>query len=97
MLRDPARFDLRGTLTHGRDVEIDTNVIIEGNVTLGHRVKIGTGCVIKNSVIGDDCEISPYTVRKMRIWQRPVLLARLPVCVLVLSCWKVHTSVTSLR
>lgn len=62
MLRDPARFDLSGELTHGRDVEIDTNVIIEGSVTLGHRVKIGTGCVIKNSVIGDDCEISPYTV-----------------------------------
>ena len=62
MLRDPARFDLRGELTHGRDIEIDTNVIIEGSVTLGHRVKIGTGCVIKNSVIGDDCEISPYTV-----------------------------------
>jgi len=62
MLLDPARFDLRGELTHGRDVEIDTNVIIEGQVTLGHRVKIGTGCVIKNSVIGDDCEISPYTV-----------------------------------
>lgn len=62
MLRDPARFDLRGTLTHGRDVEIDTNVIIEGQVTLGSRVKIGAGCIIKNSVIGDDCEISPYTV-----------------------------------
>ena len=62
MLLDPTRFDLRGELTHGRDVEIDTNVIIEGQVTLGHRVKIGTGCVIKNSVIGDDCEISPYTV-----------------------------------
>ncbi|WP_064541990.1 bifunctional UDP-N-acetylglucosamine diphosphorylase/glucosamine-1-phosphate N-acetyltransferase GlmU [Buttiauxella ferragutiae] len=62
MLRDPSRFDLRGELTHGRDVEIDTNVIIEGKVTLGHRVKIGTGCVIKNSVIGDDCEISPYSV-----------------------------------
>lgn len=62
MLRDPTRFDLRGHLSHGRDVEIDTNVIIEGNVTLGSRVKIGTGCVIKNSVIGDDCEISPYSV-----------------------------------
>lgn len=62
MLRDPARFDLRGTLSHGRDVEIDTNVIVEGNVTLGNRVKIGPGCVIKNSVIGDDCEISPYSV-----------------------------------
>lgn len=62
MLRDPARFDLRGTLTHGRDVEIDTNVIIEGQVALGDRVKIGAGCIIKNSVIGDDCEISPYSV-----------------------------------
>ncbi|WP_336819317.1 bifunctional UDP-N-acetylglucosamine diphosphorylase/glucosamine-1-phosphate N-acetyltransferase GlmU [Cedecea sp. MMO-103] len=62
MLRDPARFDLRGEFTHGRDVEIDTNVIVEGRVTLGNRVKIGTGCVIKNAVIGDDCEISPYTV-----------------------------------
>lgn len=62
MLRDPARFDLRGELEHGRDVEIDVNVVIEGRVTLGNRVKIGAGCVIKNSIIGDDCEISPYSV-----------------------------------
>lgn len=62
MLRDPARFDLRGELTHGRDVEIDANVIIEGRVRLGDRVKIGAGCVIKDSEIGDDCEISPYSV-----------------------------------
>ncbi|WP_433690543.1 bifunctional UDP-N-acetylglucosamine diphosphorylase/glucosamine-1-phosphate N-acetyltransferase GlmU [Kosakonia cowanii] len=62
MLRDPARFDLRGTLSHGRDIEIDTNVIIEGNVTLGNRVKIGAGVILKNCVIGDDCEISAYSV-----------------------------------
>lgn len=62
MLRDPARFDLRGELTHGLDVDIDSNVILEGKVVLGNRVKIGTGCVIKNAVIGDDCEISPYSV-----------------------------------
>ncbi len=62
MLRDPQRFDLRGSLTHGRDIEIDANVILEGQVTLGDRVKIGAGCVIKNSIIGDNCEISPYTV-----------------------------------
>ncbi|MDU3074757.1 MAG: bifunctional UDP-N-acetylglucosamine diphosphorylase/glucosamine-1-phosphate N-acetyltransferase GlmU [Mixta calida] len=62
MLRDPARFDLRGELQHGRDVEIDSNVILEGRVTLGNNVKIGAGCVIKNSVIGDGCEISPYSV-----------------------------------
>ncbi|AJI94189.1 UDP-N-acetylglucosamine diphosphorylase/glucosamine-1-phosphate N-acetyltransferase [Yersinia ruckeri] len=62
MLLDPARFDLRGELTHGRDITIDTNVIIEGKVTLGDRVRVGSGCVLKNCVIGDDCEISPYSV-----------------------------------
>ncbi|MGL9733720.1 MAG: bifunctional UDP-N-acetylglucosamine diphosphorylase/glucosamine-1-phosphate N-acetyltransferase GlmU [Symbiopectobacterium sp.] len=62
ILFDPSRFDLRGTLTHGRDVSIDANVIIEGQVSLGNRVKIGAGCIIKDSVIGDDCVLSPYTV-----------------------------------
>ncbi|MBN3131044.1 bifunctional UDP-N-acetylglucosamine diphosphorylase/glucosamine-1-phosphate N-acetyltransferase GlmU [Pectobacterium brasiliense] len=62
MLLDPARFDLRGELAHGRDVVIDVNVVVEGNVKLGNRVKIGAGCVIKNCIIGDDCEISPYSV-----------------------------------
>lgn len=62
MLLDPSRFDLRGELSHGIDVQIDANVIIEGNVKLGDRVKIGVGCVLKNCVIGDDCEISPYSV-----------------------------------
>ena len=62
MLIDPARFDLRGTLTHGNDVIIDTNVIIEGQVTLGNNVHIQTGCVLKNCTIGDNSVISPYTV-----------------------------------
>ena len=62
ILYDPARFDLRGTLEHGKDVEIDANVLIEGEVRLGNRVKIGTGCVLKNVVIDDDVEIKPYSV-----------------------------------
>ncbi|WFO11076.1 bifunctional UDP-N-acetylglucosamine diphosphorylase/glucosamine-1-phosphate N-acetyltransferase GlmU [Edwardsiella ictaluri] len=62
MLTDPARFDLRGELVHGRDVVIDTNVIIEGKVTLGNRVHIGSGCVLKDCQIADDSVISPYTV-----------------------------------
>ncbi|UXN36399.1 bifunctional UDP-N-acetylglucosamine diphosphorylase/glucosamine-1-phosphate N-acetyltransferase GlmU [Avibacterium paragallinarum] len=61
-LRDPNRFDLRGEITHGKDVEIDVNVIIEGRVKLGDRVKIGAGCIIKDCVIGDDVEIKPYSV-----------------------------------
>ncbi|MDC9594224.1 bifunctional UDP-N-acetylglucosamine diphosphorylase/glucosamine-1-phosphate N-acetyltransferase GlmU [Xenorhabdus sp. IM139775] len=62
MLLDPARFDLRGTLEHGRDVVIDTNVVIKGHVTLGNNVQIGTGCILKNCVIGDGAVISPYTI-----------------------------------
>ncbi|QPR28692.1 bifunctional UDP-N-acetylglucosamine diphosphorylase/glucosamine-1-phosphate N-acetyltransferase GlmU [Edwardsiella hoshinae] len=62
MLLDPARFDLRGELCHGRDVVIDTNVIIEGTVTLGDRVHIGSGCVLKDCQIAADSVISPYTV-----------------------------------
>ena len=61
-LTDPERFDLRGKLEHGKDVEIDINVIIEGNVRLGNRVKIGAGCVLKNVEIADDVEIKPYSV-----------------------------------
>lgn len=59
---DPQRFDLRGSLKHGKDVEIDINVIIEGDVTLGNRVKIGAGVVLKNCVVKDDVEIKPYSV-----------------------------------
>lgn len=61
-LADPERFDLRGELTHGKDVEIDVNVILEGKVQLGNRVRIGAGCVLKNCVIADDVEIKPYSV-----------------------------------
>lgn len=59
---DPSRFDLRGTVTHGKDVEIDVNVILEGEVKLGNRVKIGAGSVLKNCEIGDGVEIKPYSV-----------------------------------
>ncbi|EPL9572277.1 bifunctional UDP-N-acetylglucosamine diphosphorylase/glucosamine-1-phosphate N-acetyltransferase GlmU [Providencia rettgeri] len=62
MLIDPERFDIRGTLTHGRDIIIDTNVIIEGNVTLGNNVQIQSGCILKDCVIGDNSIISPYSV-----------------------------------
>ncbi|PSW11207.1 bifunctional N-acetylglucosamine-1-phosphate uridyltransferase/glucosamine-1-phosphate acetyltransferase [Photobacterium rosenbergii] len=62
MLRDPARFDLRGELQCGKDVEIDVNVIIEGKVTLGDNVTIGAGSVLKDCVIADNTLIRPYSV-----------------------------------
>jgi bifunctional UDP-N-acetylglucosamine pyrophosphorylase / glucosamine-1-phosphate N-acetyltransferase len=38
---DPVRFDIRGTVSVGRDVEIDVDVILEGKVELGDEVSIG--------------------------------------------------------
>lgn len=50
-LRDPARFDVRGEVTVGRDVLIDINVILEGRVVIEDDVQIGPNCVIRNSTL----------------------------------------------
>jgi len=45
---DPARVDIRGTVSAGRDVEIDVDVVLEGEVTLGDDVRIGPFCRLKD-------------------------------------------------
>lgn len=50
-LRDPARFDVRGEVTVGRDVLVDINVILEGRVVIEDDVVIGPNCVIKDSTL----------------------------------------------
>lgn len=50
-LADPARFDLRGTLACGRDVEIDVGCVFEGAVRLGDGVRIGAHCVLRDAVV----------------------------------------------
>jgi bifunctional UDP-N-acetylglucosamine pyrophosphorylase/glucosamine-1-phosphate N-acetyltransferase len=58
-LADPNRIDIRGTLQVGRDSFIDVNCVFEGQVVLGHRVRIGAHCVLRNVVIADDSEVLP--------------------------------------
>ena len=60
-LRDPSRFDLRGSLSCGQDVEIDVNCVFEGTVKLGSNVRIGANCVLANCEIGDGAVIHPFT------------------------------------
>ena len=60
-LCDPARIDVRGELSVGRDVEIDVNCVFEGQVSLGDNVRIGANCVIRDSDIGAGSEIKPMT------------------------------------
>ncbi|HYB65977.1 MAG TPA: bifunctional UDP-N-acetylglucosamine diphosphorylase/glucosamine-1-phosphate N-acetyltransferase GlmU [Steroidobacteraceae bacterium] len=59
---DPARLDVRGTVTHGADVFLDVNVVLEGRVVLGDGVRIGPGCLIRNSEIGAGTEVFAHCV-----------------------------------
>ena len=60
-LADPARFDVRGTLTCGQDVEIDVNCLFEGAVNLGDGVRVGANCVLANCAIAANAMIHPFT------------------------------------
>jgi len=56
-LIDPDRFDLRGTLVAGEDVLIDVNAVLEGDIRLGSRTRIGPNVVLRNVRTGDDVSI----------------------------------------
>ena len=49
---DPARVDVRGTLTCGSDVFIDVNAVFEGDVALGDNVTIESNNLLRDSRIG---------------------------------------------
>ncbi|QPL46221.1 bifunctional UDP-N-acetylglucosamine diphosphorylase/glucosamine-1-phosphate N-acetyltransferase GlmU [Halomonas sp. A40-4] len=61
-LADPARLDVRGSLTCGHDVFIDVGCVFEGEVELGEGVRIGPYCVIKNSTIGVESRVDSHSV-----------------------------------
>ncbi len=60
-LLDPARLDVRGRLTCGRDVSIDVNCVFEGDVSLADGVTIGANCVLRNAAIGAGTRVEPFT------------------------------------
>ncbi|RUR31130.1 bifunctional UDP-N-acetylglucosamine diphosphorylase/glucosamine-1-phosphate N-acetyltransferase GlmU [Vreelandella nanhaiensis] len=61
-LADPARLDVRGSLTCGHDVFIDVGCVFEGTVELGEGVRVGPYCVIKNSTIGAGSSVDSHSV-----------------------------------
>jgi acetyltransferase-like isoleucine patch superfamily enzyme len=61
-IRDPNEVYIRGELVCGSDVEIEINVIIEGHVALGNGVKIGANSVLRNSRIGENTCINPFSL-----------------------------------
>jgi len=61
-LADPARLDVRGELSCGRDVSIDVNCVFEGKVEIGDGASIGAHCVIRDTRIGAGAQILPFTL-----------------------------------
>ena len=59
---DPARVDVRGELTVGRDVFIDVGAVFAGKVDLGDRVQIGPYAVIEDSTLGPGTVVHAHTV-----------------------------------
>jgi len=59
-LLDPARIDVRGELTCGRDVTIDVGCVFEGRVHLEDGVRIGAHCVVRNSTVGAGAQLHPF-------------------------------------
>ena len=61
-LMDPARLDVRGTLTCGRDVVIDVNCVFEGHVELGDGVQVGANCVLRNVKVAAATRLDAFTL-----------------------------------
>jgi len=59
---DPLRLDVRGKVEAGRDVMLDVNVVLEGRVKLGDGVKVGPNCVLRDVEIGAGTEIAANSV-----------------------------------
>jgi bifunctional UDP-N-acetylglucosamine pyrophosphorylase/glucosamine-1-phosphate N-acetyltransferase len=60
-LADPARFDVRGEVHAGRDVEIDVNVVLEGRVALGDGVRIGPFCRLRDVTLGAGTTVAAHS------------------------------------
>jgi bifunctional UDP-N-acetylglucosamine pyrophosphorylase/glucosamine-1-phosphate N-acetyltransferase len=57
---DPARLDIRGTVSVGSDVQIDVNVILEGRVELGDGVSIGAFTRLKDVSLAAGTVVKPH-------------------------------------
>ena len=60
-ITDPARIDIRGDLSCGRDVTIDVGCIFEGTVRLDDGASIGPYCVLRDVTVGPATRIEAYS------------------------------------
>jgi bifunctional UDP-N-acetylglucosamine pyrophosphorylase/glucosamine-1-phosphate N-acetyltransferase len=61
-LADPHRFDVRGELSLGQDINIDINLVVQGKVSIGSNVKIGPNCLLIDCEIADGAVIEANSI-----------------------------------
>lgn len=61
-LFDPARLDIRGEIEVGTDIIIDVNVILEGKIKIGNQCHIGPNVYLKNVELADGVKIRANSV-----------------------------------
>ncbi len=61
-LMDPARIDVRGTLTVAAGVVIDVNAVFEGDNALAEGVSVGAHCVLTDCRLGPGTRVHPHSV-----------------------------------
>ena len=60
-IADPARIDVRGELTCGKDVFIDVGCVFEGKVSLADGVRIGPHCVLRDVQVASATQIEAFS------------------------------------
>jgi len=58
----PETVQVRGRVETGRDVVLDAGAVLEGEVTLGDGVRIGTGCVVRDSCLAAGTRVEPHSL-----------------------------------
>ncbi|MDX1460163.1 MAG: bifunctional UDP-N-acetylglucosamine diphosphorylase/glucosamine-1-phosphate N-acetyltransferase GlmU [Xanthomonadales bacterium] len=61
-IADPERIDIRGRVQAGADVQLDVNVVLEGQNVLGEGSRIGPGCVLRDCELAPGTRVHPYSV-----------------------------------
>ena len=92
---DPVRFDIRGDVRVGRDVEIDIDVVLEGLVELGDDVRIGPFCRVRNSTLAAGTVVHSHCNLDGVVTHGPAISARSRGCGRAPSSQRTRTSAIS--
>jgi bifunctional UDP-N-acetylglucosamine pyrophosphorylase/glucosamine-1-phosphate N-acetyltransferase len=61
-IQSPEQLHIRGSISCGKNVKFDLNVIIEGDVKLGSNVVVGANSILRDCTIGSGTVINPFSL-----------------------------------